>query len=149
MRHEELVTFSAIMLLSICSVLASGMPSADATDHLPSISELETMNLTSVEPTPSPKLPYTEALTVRGLFFAYNAGSDAISKYREPVLTRGTSGITVFKAVSPSVVVVVVGRVKTTNSTLKAWAPERLSIHAAMCSQTGMSSKVTLMPRFS
>jgi S1-C subfamily serine protease len=112
MRHAGFVTVLGIVLLSICSILASGMPSADATDHMPSISELETLSLTAAEVPTAPNLPYVEVSAVRGLFLAYNAGSEAVSKYRDPVLTRGTSGITVFKAVSPSVVVVVVGSVK-------------------------------------
>jgi S1-C subfamily serine protease len=112
MRHVGLVTFLAIVLLSICSILASGIPSADAADHLPSMSELETLSFTAAEAANVPDPPYTEVSAVRGLFLAYKAGAEAVSKYRDPVLTRGTSGITVFKSVSPSVVVVVVGSIK-------------------------------------
>jgi 2-alkenal reductase len=112
MRHARITVFSAILLSSICSILAWEMPNTNATDHLPSISELEQLNFKPTDPNSMSNLPYTEVSTVRGLFLAYSAGSEAVSRYRDPVLTRGTSGISVFKTVSPAVVVVLVGSVK-------------------------------------
>jgi S1-C subfamily serine protease len=112
MRHAILATVLAIGFLWMCSILASGMPKGDAANHLPSISELEKLSFTAAEDSAASNLPYTEVSAVRGLFLAYNAGSEAVSKYRDPVLTRGASGIAVFKTVSPAVVVVVVGSIK-------------------------------------
>jgi S1-C subfamily serine protease len=111
MRHAMFATVLAIVFLWMCSILASGRPK-DAADGLPSISELEKLSFTAAEDPAASNLPYGEVSTVRGLFLAYNAGSEAVSKYRDPVLTRGASGIAVFKAVSPGVVVVVVGSIK-------------------------------------
>jgi S1-C subfamily serine protease len=42
---------------------------------------------------------------------AYAPGADARAKYREPILTRGSRGITIFRQASPGVVLVTVGRV--------------------------------------
>jgi S1-C subfamily serine protease len=115
MRHAMLATVLAIVFLGICSILASGVPEGDAADRLPSISELEKLSFTAADAAAASSLPYTEVSAVRGLFIAYNAGSETVSRYRDPVLTRGASGITVFKAVAPSVVVVVVGSIKDDN----------------------------------
>jgi S1-C subfamily serine protease len=46
-----------------------------------------------------------------GLFTAYEAGRVAIRNYREPVITRGATGVALFRSASPAVVAVVVGRV--------------------------------------
>ena len=112
MRHARIVILSAMLFSSICSSLVSEMPSAKAADHFPSISELEQLSYTPTDPSSVPNLPYTEVSTVRGLFLAYSEGSEAVSKYRDPVLTRGSSGIAVFRTVAPAVVVVVVGSMK-------------------------------------
>lgn len=112
MRHARIVILSAMLFSSICSSLASEISSMKTADHLPSILELEQLSYTPTDPSSVSNLPYTEVSTVRGLFLAYGAGCEAVSKFRDPVLTRGTSGISVFKTVSPAVVVVVVGSVK-------------------------------------
>lgn len=112
MRPARIAILSVILLSSICAILAAEILSTSATDGLPSISELEQLRFTPADPGSVSNLSYTEVSTVRGLFLAYGAGSEAVSKFRDPVLTRGTSGISVFKTVSPAVVVVVVGSVK-------------------------------------
>jgi S1-C subfamily serine protease len=92
--------------------IAADRPTIAATGNLPSISDLEHLQFV---PTDHPSVPdgsYSELSTIRSLFAAYNAGSEAVAKYRDPVLTRGSSGITVFRTVSPAVVVVIVGSVK-------------------------------------
>lgn len=112
MRHARIVILSAMLFSSICLSFASEIPSTKSADQSPSLSELEQLSYTPTDPSSASNLPYTEVLTVRGLFLAYDKGSEAVSKFRDPILTRGTSGITVFKTVSPAVVVVVVGSVK-------------------------------------
>ncbi len=85
-------------------------------DSLPTISELESLNFKSVDIAPTsnsnPNNEYTEISNLRSTFLAYSAGSEAVSKYRDPVLTRGIPGISVFRTVSSAVVVVVVGNIK-------------------------------------
>jgi S1-C subfamily serine protease len=94
------------------SLLIFPAPSLSSdTKLLPSLSDLEKLNFTAAK-SDSLISPYDDVTVVRGLFLAYRAGSDAISKYHDPVPTRGTQGMTVFRTVSPAVVVVVVGRMK-------------------------------------
>src|ERR1019366_8689534 len=89
MRHARIVILSAMLFSAIS--LASEIPSTKAADHSPSISELEQLSYTPTDPSSASNLPYTEILTVRGLFLAYDAGSEAVSKFRDPILT-GYSG---------------------------------------------------------
>jgi S1-C subfamily serine protease len=52
---------------------------------------------------------YSEVVGARGLFVAYSAESDALTRYSKPILTRGSNGESVFRNFSSSVVAVVVG----------------------------------------
>jgi S1-C subfamily serine protease len=112
MRLRSVFATQATLLLSIVSLCGSGTPADDGADRLPTVAELEKVKFTEMNPGTVESPPYAEVSAVRGFFVAYGVGSDAISKYREPVLTRGTQGVTVFKTVSPAVVVVVVGNIK-------------------------------------
>ena len=112
MRRARIAAVSLILFFLTRPILASEIPNSKAADHLPSISELEQLRYTPTDSSSASNLSYTELSTIRGLFLAYSVGSEAVSQYRDPVLTRGASGIAVFKAVSPSVVVVVVGSIK-------------------------------------
>ena len=115
MRHARIATASALLFSSMCLISASEIPSTTSGDHLPSIAELEQLSLTPVKLNSGANSSCTEMSAVRSLFLAYSVGSEAVSKYRDPVLTRGISGISVFKAVSPAVVVVIVGNMKNDN----------------------------------
>ena len=110
----QIKTLSAVLagcLLSVICLPGSEMPSADPTDRLPTTGTLESVNFKEVAPVDNERAPYDEVCAARGLFVAYRGGADAVSKYREPVVTRGPQGVSVFKAVSPAVVVVIVGTV--------------------------------------
>ncbi len=100
----------AILLFSVAAFV-SRMSADSGKDPLPSVSELEKLNFTAAAAN-AESSKYIDVCNVRGLFLAYQTASEALSKYREPVLTRGTQGIAVFRTVSPAVVLVVVGRVK-------------------------------------
>jgi S1-C subfamily serine protease len=52
---------------------------------------------------------YAGVSSARALIRAYDSEAPAITKYRDPVLTRGARGEAIFKSVSPAVVVVIVG----------------------------------------
>lgn len=112
MRRPKTSTLVLILFSLVRSIVASETPHANTADQLPSISELDKLIFTPADPGSVSSIPYPETSTLRGLFLAYNAGSEAVSRYRDPVLTRGASGVTVFKTVAPAVVVVVVGSVK-------------------------------------
>lgn len=43
------------------------------------------------------------------LLGAYHSGADILSKYKEPIVTRGSTGIAIFRSASPAVVLIVVG----------------------------------------
>jgi S1-C subfamily serine protease len=55
---------------------------------------------------------YHDLMTIIRLGGNYSQGMHFLPQYREPLLTRGSTGITVFKNVAPSVVLIVVGDVK-------------------------------------
>jgi S1-C subfamily serine protease len=95
------------LMISNCIVLG-----ADTTSNvqLPSISELEKLNFKKTVPI-QVALPFNQFLAMKQLFVAYEATSKAIARYRDPIVTRGVRGETVFKTVSPAVVAVVVGSV--------------------------------------
>jgi S1-C subfamily serine protease len=47
--------------------------------------------------------------STRESFLAFQKGSRAVARYKEPVLTRGAKGVAIFRSVSPAVALVVVG----------------------------------------
>jgi S1-C subfamily serine protease len=115
MRFRTLLAVAIVPLLSVIWLVGSEMPRSDETDRLPAVAELEKINFIGVNSVANDNPPYDEVRDARGLFVAYSGGSYAISKYREPVPTRGVQGVRVFRAASPAVVVIVVGSVKNDN----------------------------------
>jgi S1-C subfamily serine protease len=55
-------------------------------------------------------LSYAELQQARNTLIAYGSAVDRVSKYKEPVATRGTTGMSVFRTAAPSVTLVVVYR---------------------------------------
>jgi len=105
--RKSVLTMIALAVFSSCALSETQRQQ----DSLPSISEVEklpTVQTASV----GTDFNYEAVCQMRGLFLAFQSASGAISRYRDPVLTRGSQGISVFKAVSPAVVLVVVGSVK-------------------------------------
>lgn len=115
MRFRIPLAIAVVPLLSVIWLIGSGVPKGDETDRLPTVAEIEKINFSTVKSGTNEIPPYAEVRAARDLFVAYGGGSYAISKYREPVLTRGTRGVSVFRAASPAVVVIVVGSVKNDN----------------------------------
>lgn len=78
----------------------------------PALGELKTLQFSA-----DPKLSANEALLhsqIRAnasLLKAYEEGLKAVRTYREPILTRGARGVALFKAASPAVALIVVGKV--------------------------------------
>jgi S1-C subfamily serine protease len=93
-------------------ILALDLPNAPDTDGLPTSAELERLTYQPADSNTRFRDPYAEVSDARQLFTAYAMEAQAVSRYHDPVLTRGVSGIQVFKTVSPAVVVVIVGSVK-------------------------------------
>lgn len=97
-----------VLFLGICCLL--GLASAsDPGSDLPSVAELEKLNFTPIQGTAIGSPPYAEVSDARRFFVAYGVESKALKQFREPILTRGVKGESVFKNVSPAVVAVVVG----------------------------------------
>jgi S1-C subfamily serine protease len=95
--------------LLILSFVSSFIAASHLKSQVPSISELEKVVFTTEKGPIVAGDVYAEASSARALFRAYDAEAPEIAKYRNPVLTRGAQGESVFKSVSPAVVVVVVG----------------------------------------
>jgi S1-C subfamily serine protease len=102
------VLFAPTYLLLLLSFPAS---SIGEPQPIPSVSEIEKLNFSGVKDIPRISY-YDDVCETRSLFVAFRTGSEALSKYHEPVATRGSQGMSVFKSVSPAVVVVVVGTTK-------------------------------------
>ena len=88
-------------------------PAQSAFAELPTLADLKA---TSYQRTAQPDLAsvptYQDLMNTIRLAEAYSRGKRLLPNYHEPILTRGTSGIGVFRNVAPSVVLVVVGEVK-------------------------------------
>ena len=105
-----------ICVLSVAVYCFVSLIAASSSDpQLPSISELEKLTFTADKALPTSSPPYAEVSDTRGLFLAYGAEAKALAKYRDPVLTRGAQGESIFRSVSPSVVAVVVGSLNKNN----------------------------------
>src|SRR5271157_2837411 len=103
-----------VLCCAVCCLV--GLIAASSPDsQLPSISELEKLTFTTGAGPAGGPLPFSEASEMKRLFLAYGSQAKALAKYRDPVLTRGAQGEAVFRSVSPSVVVVVVGSINKDN----------------------------------
>jgi S1-C subfamily serine protease len=102
------------LTLVICSSVgiqkASGQ---NRIDEPPTLAELKTLSYQkTTAPSVSSAPTYQDLMTTIRLARAYAQGDQVLPTYREPVVTRGASGMAVFRIVAPSVVLVVIGEVK-------------------------------------
>jgi S1-C subfamily serine protease len=104
-------TLSCAVCCFIGLIAASSLDS-----QLPAIGELEKLTFTTHAESAGREPPYAEVSGMKKLFLAYGAEAGAIAQYRDPVLTRGAQGETIFKTVSPAVVAVVVGSINKENN---------------------------------
>lgn len=103
-----------VLSCTVCCLV--GLIAAASPDsQLPSISELEKLTFTTGAGPEGGLPPFSEASEMKKLFLAYCSQAKAVAKYRDPVLTRGAQGEAIFRSVSPSVVVVVVGSIDENN----------------------------------
>ena len=103
-----------VLSCAVCCLVGL-IAASSSVSQLPSISELEKVTFTTGAGPASGPPPYSEASDVKRLFLAYGSQAKALAKYRDPVLTRGAQGEAIFRSVSPSVVVVVVGSINKDN----------------------------------
>jgi S1-C subfamily serine protease len=84
--------------------------------EIPGLGDLKVLSYESTGSAISINAPsYQDLSTTIRLARAYAQGMQVLPQYHEPILTRGALGIAVFRSVSPSVVLVVIGDVKNDN----------------------------------
>jgi len=93
---------SLIVLPTICIVLA--MCSTAKTQDISSL--IADAHFTRVNETSSP-IPQPESFL--RAFLAFDRGSPVFARYKEPALTRGAKGISIFRDLAPAVALVVIG----------------------------------------
>jgi len=103
MKLRILIVLSWVSCFCVISFASTSHESS-----LPSIGELERVHFAPVGIS-GVSVPYADVVGVKRLFLAYEASSQAISRYHDSILTRGIRGQAVFKTVSSAVVAVVVG----------------------------------------
>jgi S1-C subfamily serine protease len=83
------------------------------TDTRPSLQVLKSLEYTKVKSGKGTEaLGYSELWELMNACEAYAKGVEILPRFHEPILTRGETGISVFKRVSPSVVMVVTANFK-------------------------------------
>jgi S1-C subfamily serine protease len=103
------VAFGLLAFLSCAAV--SRAQSRDLV--VPSLETLKTLSFKKVDVSPQTDMvSYDEILDVITACKAYARGLGLLPQYHEPVLTRGAQGISLFRRISPSVVLVITGNVK-------------------------------------
>jgi S1-C subfamily serine protease len=112
MKPRCLFWHSVIGFFAFVLMILSGSQTAEAQgarNGLPQITELKAISYQKTNALNTTSLSYQDFASTIRLAQAYTRGNQALSGYHEPVLTRGATGVTVFRNVSPSVVLVVVG----------------------------------------
>ena len=99
--------FTLMILSNHQALEAQGAPSG-----LPKITDLKAISYQRTNPANFTSLSHQDLVNTISLAEAYSRGKQALSGYQEPVLTRGATGVAVFRTVSPSVVLIVVGNDK-------------------------------------
>jgi len=106
---------SAFFGLGVLIILVSGTlgRSQSETPGLLSLESLKTIRFTKAGASDqAAALSYSDLSDVIAACRAYSRGLALLPNYHDPILTRGQTGIAVFKKVSPSVVLVVTGDIK-------------------------------------
>ena len=112
MRIRHLTMFSAIgfAALLLCGVRSTGQAPGSAP---PSLQTLKAVEYTPQNGTLQDELVgYAELVSLINSCRAYSKGLSVLPQFHEPILTRGDTGIAVFRKVSPSVVMVVMANFK-------------------------------------
>ena len=102
-----------ILILAILACLASQAGSRSPDDAKPSLDLLKTVTYTpSADSKQNDAMEYSALRELINACRAYSKGLTALLDYHEPVLTRGETGMAVFKKVAPSVVMVLTANFK-------------------------------------
>jgi S1-C subfamily serine protease len=112
LRFGTLLSFSGLVLaaLVVTGVGSRGQSTSGTAPTLASLKAVEYARQSdSVQ---SELVSYSELLDLINSCRAYSKGINLLPRFHEPILTRGETGIAVFRKVSPSVVLVVMANFK-------------------------------------
>lgn len=110
-RTKRLPLFILAVTIYVC--LGSKAGSQPQNEAMPSLETLKTVNYTrSADDKQSGAMGYSALNALINACRAYSRGLTALLDYHEPVMTRGETGISVFRKVSPSVVMVLTANFK-------------------------------------
>src|SRR5260370_20313910 len=110
-RTKQLVAF--LLGPIIFAGLASKAGSRSPNEAMPSLETLKTVDYTrAVDDKQSDAMGYSALRDFVNACQAYLRGLSVLPAFREPVLTRGDTGISVFRRVSPSVVMILTANFK-------------------------------------
>jgi len=102
----------ASVVLSLCMPFSPPVTMATLHDAtLPSLEDLAKVRFAPVEAPNLSGVPTSgDLVEALNSFASYIRGSEILAKYEEPILTRGTVGVTLFRRVSPAVVLIVAAK---------------------------------------
>ncbi len=109
-RLLDVVLASSLVLLTALVLAAGARPRSDSLPSLQALKSLDYTRATSGKG--SAALGYSELWDLRNACEAYSKGVEILPRFHEPIPTRGETGISIFKKVSPSVVMVVTANFK-------------------------------------
>jgi S1-C subfamily serine protease len=112
LRFGTLFSFSGLVLAAL---VAAGADSRSQSTSVtaPSVASLKAVEYTrQSDGEQSELVSYSELLDLINSCRAYSKGINLLPQFHEPILTRGETGIAVFRKVSPSVVLVIMANFK-------------------------------------
>src|ERR1700684_1963391 len=112
LRFGTLLSFSGLVLAALV-VTGAGSRGQSTSGTAPTLASLKGVEYTrQSDGAQSELVSYSELLDLINSCRAYSKGINLLPQFHEPILTRGETGIAVFRKVSPSVVLVVMANFK-------------------------------------
>jgi S1-C subfamily serine protease len=108
-RDLSVVPVIFLLLLTLVIPLAGSRP---ASDSMPPLQTIKSLQYTKVASDNRGVLGDSELMDIINACNTYSKGLEILPRFHEPILTRGETGIAVFRKVSPSVVMVVTANFK-------------------------------------
>jgi S1-C subfamily serine protease len=109
MTFRNLRRFAVVLLIGFGGLAMATQP----LDPVPSLESLKALRFTKINAPDRPEMfSYADILDVITSGSAYARGRVLLPNYHEPIPTRGPSGVSLFRRISPSVVLVMTGTYK-------------------------------------
>jgi len=116
MKRHLLLWGSGVSYLALAAIIVGGSQRAASQSAPDALAKIADLKLISYQNTSQANVAsvasYQDLANTIRLTEAYSRLNHVLPRYREPILTRGASGITVFRNASPAVVLIFVGEVK-------------------------------------